>query len=138
MSISRRIPRRVVISTGAAAAALVTALSLGVASATSRSLATCTPIADVPYYDAGSHTGAGQGHTNCDAGAPSRYFTIRLANRAGSSLTEWSDGPVSGSSYVSTNVVYCTGAIIHSFLYINVGGSGKSDTSAEANNGNPC
>jgi len=39
MSISRRIPRRVVISTGAAAAALVTALSLGVASATSRSLA---------------------------------------------------------------------------------------------------
>jgi hypothetical protein len=118
-------------------AILGVSLALGTGRANSRLLATCTPVADIPYYGP-QHTGAGEGHTNCDAGAPSWYFTIRLANRAGDSLTQWSDGPVSGSSYVSTDVVYCTGAIIHSFLYINVGGTGKSDTSAEANGGNPC
>lgn len=122
---------------GAAAAMLAITLGIATQAASSRSLATCTPVADVPYYGP-SHTGAGEGHTNCDAGAPSWNFTIRLANRAGSSLTQWSDGPVSGSSYVSTATVYCTGAIIHSYLYINVGGTGKSDTSGEANNGNPC
>lgn len=55
---------------------------------------------------------------------------IRLANSSGGSLIEYSSS-TSGSQYVLTARTGCHGAYIHAFLYINVGGTGKSYTSAD-------
>jgi hypothetical protein len=98
----------------------------------SRALATCTPIANVPSVDSGSKTGQATGKGLCDAGAPSWLYTIRLVNRAGNALAETSGGPFWGTHQVSTSTVSCAGAYVHTYLYINVGGTGKSDTSGES------
>lgn len=65
----------------------------------------------------------------CDSGEQF-YFDIRLVNLAGDILAR-TIGDVAGvnSWPVSTPTVSCAGANVHSFLYINVGGTGKSDTS---------
>ncbi len=99
--------------------------------AESRALATCTPYAYVPsVFD---WYGQANGEVYCQSGAPSWYFTIRLKNRAGNTLTESQGGPISHSGWwgVGTNWDPCAGAYLHTFLYINVGGQGKSDTSGE-------
>jgi hypothetical protein len=134
--IARHPPSRFVGVVAIASVLVVIAATGGASPAVSRSFATCTPVALVPAIL--NHQSQGIGVGSCDAGAPSWNYTVRLSNRAGNILTQASGGPVTGSSTVTTAVVTCTGAIVHSFLFINVGGVGKSDTSGEANNGNPC
>ena len=117
-------------------AALALALTLSVASGFAfspsrhaRSLATCAPFAQVPTIS--SHQSFGWGIVNCDPSPPSWNYTVRLVNHAGSILTQSSGGPINHSAQVDTQTVGCTGAVVHSYLYINVGGAGKSDTSGE-------
>ena len=107
-------------------------LSLQAASprGTSRALASCYPDALVPLVYP-NRTGFGRGNVTCDPGAPTWQYTARLVNRAGNILASKMGGPISGSLSVFTDTVSCAGAIVHSFLYINVGGQGKSDTSGE-------
>jgi hypothetical protein len=76
-----------------------------------------------------NHQAFGRGAVACDPGAPSWQYTIRMANDAGSVLAERMGGPLTGNQVVVTPTRVCTGAYVHSFLYINVGGAGKSDTS---------
>jgi hypothetical protein len=116
----------------AAVAMLAVALSsvgVGVAPAGSRTLATCTPIAWVP--DTGGRRAAGWGYVRCDGGSPSFQYTVRLVNRSGGILSQASGGPLSIGQQVQTAVAGCAGAWVHSYLYINVGGAGKSDSSGE-------
>jgi hypothetical protein len=115
----------------AACAALAVALGIAFAvpEARSRALATCNPTAYVPVISGSQSEGKGIG--TCDAGAPSWQYTVRLVNRAGDILAQTSGGPWSGTHTVSTSTVSCAGAYVHSYLYINVGGTGKSDTSGE-------
>jgi hypothetical protein len=117
---------------------LVPVVAAGAASGGARRTlaATCYPNAITPTIT--SHQTRGRGDAACDNNSVSWNFNVRLSNRAGNILTQSSGGPVYGTAQVSTVTVVCTGAIVHSFLYINVGGVGKSDTSAEANSGNPC
>ena len=98
--------------------------------AQNRVLASCYPQAFLPevnYPDSWA-----DGYVGCDAGAPSYYYTIKLINRAGGDLAVSSGGPITGYSFPYTAIVSCAGAYIRSFLYINVGGQGKSHTSPEA------
>jgi hypothetical protein len=115
------------------AACAVLAIALGIAfavpDARSRALATCAPTAYVPVVSNSQSQAKGTG--TCDSGAPTWQYTIRLANHSGGTLAESTGGPWSGSHDVATSVVSCAGAIIHSYLYMNVGGTGKSDTSGE-------
>lgn len=115
----------------AACAALAIALGIAYAvpEARSRALATCNPAANVPVISGSESQGKGVG--TCDAGAPTWQYTIRLVNRAGDILAQTSGGPWSGSHTVTTSLVSCAGAYVHSYLYMNVGGTGKSDTSGE-------
>jgi hypothetical protein len=53
-------------------------------------------------------------------------YTIRLVNNAGNILREDSG---TGSGGVQTSNTVCAGAIVHTFIYVNVGGTGMSDTS---------
>jgi len=100
--------------------------------AQSRLLATCTPTAYSPAVDYGSRLGQAVGETTCDAGAPSWSYSIYLRNHAGSTLgNPATGGPFTGNRLLSTDWTSCAGAIVHTFLYINVGGAGKSDTSGE-------
>jgi len=98
--------------------------------APSQALASCYPDALVPLVYP-NRTGFGRGNVTCDPGAPTWQYTVRLVNRAGNILASKMGGPISGSLSVFTDTVSCAGAIVHSFLYINVGGQGKSDTSGE-------
>ena len=115
----------------AACAALAIALGVAFAVPEARSLAlaTCAPTAYVPVIS-GSQTQA-KGLGTCEPGAPTWQYTIKLVNRAGSTLAETTGGPWSGSHAVNTSTVSCAGAYVHSYLYMNVGGTGKSDTSGE-------
>jgi len=127
---TRRCARSIVLGLAMfTACALVTLAAI--APASSRVLATCTPIAYVPSVDTGQRIGQANGQSSCEAGSPSWQYTIRLLNRAGSTLTQTSGGPINGTGFVGTNWVSCAGAYLHTFLYINVGGAGKSDTSGE-------
>ena len=87
-----------------------------------------------------SHQSKGGGHTACDAGAPNWAYDVRLVNRAGTALAETlhTAQDQSGSGDRWTPLVTCTGAYIHNYYYINVGGTGKSDTSGEYGSPTPC
>ena len=115
----------------AACAALAIALGIAFAvpEARSRALATCNPTAYVPVISGSQSQAKGLG--GCEPGAPSWQYTIKLVNRAGDTLAQTSGGPWNGSHNVSTSTVSCAGAYVHSYLYMNVGGTGKSDTSGE-------
>lgn len=95
-----------------------------------RTQSTCDPYAYYPWVGV-NDTGAADGDASCGSGAPSYYYTIELKNRAGSALATSSGGPVSGTGFFYTSVVSCAGAYVRAFLYINVGGQGKSHTSNE-------
>lgn len=103
-----------------------------------RILATCTPQTWIPVPV--SHQSKGGGHTACDAGAPNWAYDVRLVNRAGTALAETlhTAQDQSGSGDRWTPLVTCTGAYIHNYYYINVGGTGKSDTSGEYGSPTPC
>ena len=109
-------------------------LSLGVTTdgGNARTLATCTPSTWVPAFV--SHQTKGGGHTAYDAGARNWSFDVRLVNHVGTILAENLHTAMdqSGSGDRWTALTTCTGAIVHNFHYINVGGAGKSDTSGEA------
>jgi len=131
-------PRRMMQTGLLVAVALVCSLvSLGVSAhqVGARTLATCTPSTWVPAFV--SHQTKGGGHTECDAGAPNWAYDVRLVNHVGTILAEnlHTTQDQSGSGDRWTALTTCTGAIVHNFYYINVGGAGKSDTSGE--NG-PC
>jgi hypothetical protein len=113
------------------AGALVIGAALAPQHAQSRILATCTPTAYTPSVDFGQRIGQANGEATCDAGAPSWSYSIYLRNHAGSDLTSASGGPFTGNRLLGTNWVGCAGAVLHTFLYMNVGGTGKSDTSGE-------
>lgn len=98
--------------------------------AQSRALYDCDPYAWQPNVNASANTGNGQGYVSCIYEDVYYSYTIRLVNRAGNILTSHSDSDI-GSRVVWTATVSCAGAIVHSFLYINVYGTGKSDTSGE-------
>jgi hypothetical protein len=113
-----------------AALAIAVGVAFAVPEARSRALATCNPAANVPVISGTQSQGKGVG--TCDPGAPSWQYTVKLVNRAGDILAQTSGGPWTGSHNVSTSTVSCAGAFVHSYLYMNVGGTGKSDTSGEA------
>lgn len=102
-----------------------------------RSLATCSPTAYVPIPSI-YHQAYGAGYASCDAGAPAWAYTVKLVNRAGSTLAYAEDDNFDnyGSGERDTPVANCAGAYVHSFFYINVGGTGKSSTSGD--DGSPC
>ena len=81
----------------------------------------CSPQAYVPSVSGGY--GYAQGYLPCGGS-----FTIRLANNAGTSLGETSSSCSSGCN-LSYGPIRCAGAIVHTFLYVNVNGVGMSDTS---------
>lgn len=114
-----------------AASALVSFFAVNGMAAPARVLASCYPYAWQPIVF-GNHQSYGSSAASCDSGAPSYYYTVKLINRAGNDLAVSSGGPVSGTSFPETATVSCAGAYVRSFLYINVGGQGKSDTSGEA------
>jgi hypothetical protein len=119
----------------ATAAALVIGIAVssllvaGASASPSRTLATCTPTAWVPHPS--NHFASATGYIQCDSGAPTWQFTLRLVTRSGAILTEKAGGPGQGSQAPSTGAVGCAGHYVHSYLYINVGGAGKSSTSGE-------
>lgn len=92
---------------------------------------TCNPVANVLYPNS-DYQARGSGIIFCDgSSAPSYWFTIRLVNLSGNILAQNQNGPLPAllQRNVATDSVGCRGAIVHSFLYLNVGGVGKSDTS---------
>ena len=92
---------------------------------------TCDAIAKVPYVDAATRTGGAQGgaYNNCPYFQGWSY-TLRFVNRAGNTLIQ-SQGAANGNTIIIGPSTSCAGAYVHSFVYINVSGAGKSDTSGE-------
>jgi hypothetical protein len=76
----------------------------------------------VPTVSGGS--GYASGYLPCGGS-----FTIRLVNNAGTTLGSPVSGTLSGAGAVSTPWIACSGAIVHTFLYVNINGTGMSDTS---------
>jgi hypothetical protein len=97
----------------------------------SRLLATCTPDAKVPHVYSGSRTGYAYGYVWCGSPPPAYSYTIRMVNRAGSALITKTGSYGGGTQSWNTPTVPCAGAWVHTFLYINVVGAGKSDTSGD-------
>lgn len=89
----------------------------------------CDVYAQVPAVDAGTHTASALGGAQ-NSCASYWTYNLRLVNRSVNRL-----GDDYGSEYGNTFVVGpahgCAGAYVHSFMYINVDGTGKSDTSGE-------
>jgi hypothetical protein len=122
---------RLVVATACALVAYVAVTAVSSTAAPARvTSASCYPYANVPYPTV-DYQAVGSGAISCDAGAPVYWFTVRLVNRSGNILAQAQNGPLAATWYrtVATVFVSCRGAIIHSFLYINVSGVGKSDTS---------
>ena len=82
----------------------------------------CAPVAIQPATGGGN--GWAQGHLPCGGS-----FTIRLANNAGNSLYE-KPGSCPGACDLYYGPIACSGAIVHTWLYVNVNGTGMSDTSS--------
>ena len=110
---------------------LVLLLPPGSPARTSRISATCTPDARTPIVFSGSRTGYGAGYAWCGWPPPSYSYTIRMVNRAGSALITKTGAYGGGTQSWNTPTVPCAGAWVHTFLYINVAGAGKSDTSGD-------
>ena len=113
----------------AAVCCLVLVVSPRAPARTSRLSATCTPDARVPKVYTGSRTGFAYGYVWCGSPAPAYTYTIRMVNRAGSALITKTGSYGGGSQSWNTPTVPCAGAWVHSFLYVNVLGAGKSDSS---------
>jgi hypothetical protein len=93
--------------------------------------ATCTPDARTPVVFTGNRTGYADGWIWCGLPRPAYTYTIRMVNRAGSALITRTGAYGGGSQFWNTPTVSCAGAWVHTFLYINVEGAGKSDTSGD-------
>ena len=103
----------------------------GVQARTSRLFATCTPYAQIPVVFTGNRTGYADGYVGCGSPPPAYTYTIRMVNRAGSALITKTGSYGGGTQSWNTPTVSCAGAWVHTFLYINVVGAGKSDTSGD-------
>ncbi len=126
---TRRFPKRFMTVAAVALIAVSAVLAVNALAGTARTAAaSCYPSALTPFVSGGS--GNGRANVTCDAGAPSWSWTIRLTTAGGTILTQSSGGPISGSYSPTTSTVNCSGNSVHTFIYINVGGVGKSDTSA--------
>jgi hypothetical protein len=114
----------------AAVCLLVLALATRAPARTTRVFATCTPDARVPVVFKGSRTGYAYGYVWCGSYLAYTY-TIRMVNRAGSALITKTGSYGGGTQSWNTPTVPCAGAWVHTFLYINVLGAGKSDSSGD-------
>jgi hypothetical protein len=123
---SRIVLSAIVVVTAAAAMVLFRSPSVAVANP-ARVAEGCWPYAAVPAF-VSAHSAYAKGYVDCNE---AYYWSLSLRNRAGNSLIT-SDGYFASPTNVATPAVTCTGAYIHSFLYINVSGVGKSDTGPEA------
>jgi hypothetical protein len=110
---------------------VVLAVPTGAPARTSHILATCTPYAHVPVVFSGSRTGYAAGYVGCGSPPPAYTYTIRMVNRAGNALITKTGSYGVGTQSWNTPTVSCAGAWVHTFLYINVVGAGKSDTSGD-------
>jgi hypothetical protein len=126
-------PRRItsILLLYAAVSAVALSLPGRSSGSSSRLLATCTPDAKVPHVYSGSRTGFAFGYVWCGSPPPAYSYTIRMVNRAGSALITKSGSYGGGTQSWNTPTVRCAGAWVHTFLYINVVGAGKSDTSGD-------
>jgi hypothetical protein len=97
---------------------------------TARILATCTPDAHLPIVYS-NRTGFAYGYVWCGSPFPAYTYTIKMVNRAGSALITKTGAYGGGSQSWNTPTVPCAGAWVHTFLYINVVGAGKSDSSGD-------
>jgi len=110
----------------------VSVMLIGTSSALGHSLAgTCTPIATTPSIS--SHLGHANGEVTCTAGAPGYTYDNNMVAAGGSpswpySNTVGAPGPSDLTLLHAANA-NCNGYSVHTFVYINVGGAGKSDTS---------
>jgi hypothetical protein len=124
---------RLLICVSAAFVALTTLFLFGgSADATTRhTFATCTPSA---YSYLGQKQIEAIGTARCDSGAPCYYFDVRAASSSGKVLREWLNTSTcwSGGQQWATGFANCAGLYVHSFFYINVGGTGKSYTTGDA------
>jgi hypothetical protein len=105
-----------------ALAAVITAATASVVFAGTGSQADaagCAPTAYTPGVGGG--WGIALGHVPCNGS-----YTIKLVNNAGNVLASSSG---TGSGGVQTSNTVCAGAIVHTFIYVNVNGVGMSDTS---------
>jgi hypothetical protein len=102
-------------------AVLVTAAAASVvfAGSPTQAGASCAPVAHTPSVSGG--TGIASADLPC-----SGSYTIRLVNNAGSTLGSASG---TGSGHIQTPSTVCAGAIVHTFVTVNVGGTNLSDTS---------
>jgi hypothetical protein len=107
---------------------------VGISSAEqARSLATCYPrAANNPMYDGSAQ---GVGFARCESGSPCYLFDVRLVTSSGTVLSEWLNTQYPRCGFYGeygwpTGNAYCKGRYIHTFFYINVGGTGKSHTSS--------
>jgi hypothetical protein len=82
----------------------------------------CLPVAIQPATGGGN--GWAQGHLPCGGS-----FTIRLANNAGNSLGD-KPGSCNSACDIQFGPIWCSGAIVHTWLYVNLNGTGMSDTSS--------
>jgi hypothetical protein len=115
----------------AAVSSAVLLVPTGAPAHTSRLFATCTPYAQLPVVFHGSRTGYADGYVGCGSPPPAYTYTIRMVNRAGSALITKTGSYGGGTQSWNTPTVSCAGAWVHTFLYINVVGAGKSDTSGD-------
>jgi hypothetical protein len=122
--------RRAAIMLILALAVISTAIAIGAQGASKRVLTTNTPGAELPYIY--QHYGKGKAVIWHSGDCDNVQYTIRLSTAGGVVLTQ-----KSGTIYsvcgdignIVTSEVYCGGRSVHSFLYINYDGIGKSDTS---------
>lgn len=107
---------------GAVAAGLAVAGSLLVTAPGAASATGCLPEAQVPSRD-GIQAQA-WAHLPCGG---TGY--IRLVTSGGTNLTGDQPFSAGGATYVSGVWATCTGYSVHTFVYININGTGMSDTS---------
>jgi hypothetical protein len=101
--------------------------------APARMLGTCVPVANNPATS-GSGTARQEGEAQCDPSHSGFSYTNRLAAADGTNLDQYdgSEG-TSGTDFTLLNdgFVSCQGhSQVHTFVYINIDGNGKSDTSS--------
>ena len=82
----------------------------------------CAPVANTPFVSGGS--GIAEAFLPCGG-----TYEIYLRNAAGTTLGSPNSGTLNSGGPVSTGSIRCAGAIVHTFVWVNVNGSVSSDTS---------
>jgi hypothetical protein len=95
--------------------------------ATARTMGTCWISSTYTAVHPSTRSGYADSTVICDPGYPTYAWTLKFINDAGSALMT-SSGYFDDSDAYSTPEVGCAGAYVRANMYINVGGTGKSDT----------